>query len=353
MTNKIFTKNGTEYINSLIKSALSNGKNEATVEGNYEIAEEIRLPSNFTLYLKNAHLIMADGVYSNMFVNEHHCTEIGKTPEGRDRNIKIIGDGSSILDGGKYNGLSEKNQNKDGLPPIWKNNLILFINTEGIEISGIKCQNQRWWALDFIYCANGVLRNIDFCSCDIWVDDDGVEHHGLHNVDYGKILVKNSDGIDLRVGCHDFLIENITGFTEDDTVALTNLNGFEKQFGIENLPTDIANVTIRHIHASAFCSIVRLLNQGEEKLHDITIEDVVDTSADSPNMDRGICAVRVGDAYAMYGSRHSTAEETYNITIDRVKSRAGNALQLAGEIGNLKYDNITAFDNGGGVLDLR
>ena len=29
----------------------------------------------------------------------------------------------------------------------------------------------------------------------------------------------NADGIDIRRGCRDIVIENITGFTEDDTVA--------------------------------------------------------------------------------------------------------------------------------------
>ena len=100
---------------------------------------------------------MADGVYSNMFVNENNDTEVGKTVNGANVNVNLIGRGKAILDGGKYNGLSEKTQLKNGLPPIWKNNLLLFTNVNGFKISNISCYNQRWWALNFIYCSNGIF----------------------------------------------------------------------------------------------------------------------------------------------------------------------------------------------------
>jgi polygalacturonase len=185
-----------------------------------------------------------------MFVNEHHDTEIGKTVDGTDSNISIIGRGEAILDGGKYNGLSEKTQLINGLPPIWKNNLLLFTNVDGFKVEGISCRNQRWWALNFIYCSNGYLGNIDFCACDIGVDENGQEYHGLKRSKYGQVLVKNADGIDLRQGCHDIVIENITGFTEDDTVALTGLNGrLEQAFSVDGLPSDICNVEIKNVRS--------------------------------------------------------------------------------------------------------
>jgi hypothetical protein len=46
-------------------------------------------------------------------------------------------------------------------------------------------------------------------------------YHGLIHNRYGDVLVKNSDGIDLRQGYHHITIENITVFTQDDAVALT------------------------------------------------------------------------------------------------------------------------------------
>jgi len=340
-----FAKGGNAYIAEKIEEAVKNESRTATVSGNWEMDAAVRLPSNFTLILEDAHLKMADGVYSNMFVNEHHDTELGKTVAGTDRNISILGKGRAILDGGTYNGLSEKNSLKDGLPHISKNNLLLFTNVDGFTVRDISCHNQRWWALNFIYCRNGYLGNLYFQSNDLAIDENGDEYHGLKRDRYTDVVVKNSDGIDLRQGCNHVTIENITGFTEDDTVALTNLSGWiEQRYCVEGLPSDIAFVTIKNVTASAYCSMIRLLNQGELKLHDISIEDIYDTSAECPHLDHGRYCVRVGDAKHLYGDRHSTAEETYNISIKNIFGRGQSVLHLAGAIGNLTIENAKAGD---------
>lgn len=350
---KKFKENGQAHITALIDEAVKNGSRTATVSGSWVIDKAVRLPSNFTLILQDCHLIMADGCYSNMFVNEHHDTENGKTVDGTDSNISIIGRGEAILDGGKYNGLSEKTQLINGLPPIWKNNLLLFTNVDGFKVEGISCRNQRWWALNFIYCSNGYLGNIDFCACDIGVDENGQEYHGLKRSKYGQVLVKNADGIDLRQGCHDIVIENITGFTEDDTVALTGLNGrLEQAFSVDGLPSDICNVEIKNVRSSAFCTNVRLLNQGDVRLHDVLIDGVYDMSSDSPYLDRGLYAVRVGDLH-LYGTRHATEDETYNITIRNVRGGGDYVLSLAGAIGNLTMYGIEAMNGAKMLLDNR
>ena len=353
MKEKTFLKNGYEYVTDKIREAVENGSRTATVTGAWEIAKEVRLPSFFTLILEDCHLKTKDGSFTNIFVNENHGTDIGKAPEGADRQITLKGVGEAVLDGGVYNGLSEKTQLKDGLPPIWKNNLLLFTNVDGFHVSGIRCINQRWWALNFIYCRNGYLGNIDFCASDIGIDKDGVEYHGLKRDCYSEVLVKNADGIDLRQGCHHIKIENITGFTEDDTVALTGLSGrLEETFAVSGLPSDISDVEIRNVRASAYCTNVRLLNQGGIKLHDIYIDGVYDTSFDSPHLDRGIYAVRIGDTH-LYGSRHATSDETYNITVKNVKGRGLYVLSLAGEIGNLLLSDIEALGGAKLILDQR
>lgn len=353
MNEKNFRIGGADHITELIEAAVRDGSRTAVVRGNWEIDREIRLPSCFTLILDGCHLRMADGVFSNLFVNEHHDTELGRTPRGTDRNINLIGRGEAILDGGAYNGLSEKTQLRDGMPPIWKNNLILFTNVEGFRISGLSCRNQRWWAMNFVYCAHGYLGYLDFCASDLAVDETGALYHGLRRDRYREVLVKNADGIDLRQGCHDIVIEHITGFTEDDSVALTGLHGrLEQHFAVESLPRDICRVEIRDVATAAFCSNVRLLNQGDVCLHDILIDGVTDTSADSPHMDRGIYAVRIGDI-RMYGTRHATAEETYRITVRNVFARGRYAVSLAGEIGELVMYGIVCEDGTGMLIDER
>ncbi len=351
---KHFLQNGSEIIRTRIDEAIARGECSATVTEDLMIGEAVRIPSNFTLILDGCELRQADGVYANIFINEHNDTPLGKTAEGRDHDIRILGRRGAVLDGGNYNNLHEKNAGKDGLPPIWKNNMILFSNVERFEVSGIACRNQRWWALCFLACSHGRIADIDFCACDIGIDENGIPYHGLKRDKYSEILVKNADGIDLRLGCHDIVIENITGFTEDDTVALTALPGnIEKQFVPEGEHPEISHVAIRRIHASAHCSIVRLLNQGGTVIHDITVEDVRDTSLGSPHMERGIYAVRIGDGIALYSTRHATPDETYNISVKGVLSRALHSIHLGGGMSNVTYENVTVFDQGGDIEDMR
>lgn len=343
---------GTQHITAKINEALQKGEHTAVIKGNWEIDQAVRIPSGFTLVLDGCYLKMADGCFSNLFVNEHHDTDLGRTKEGTDRDIVIIGQNGAVLDGGTYNGLSERTQMKDGYPPIWKNNLILFTNVDGFDISGISCRNQRWWAMNFVFCANGHISDIDFLANDTAVDPQGNLHHGLKHAANIMPVVCNADGIDIRMGCHDITIENITGFTEDDSVAITGLNWkLEQAFFVAGLPIDICRITVKNIATSAFCSNVRLLNQGEVKLYDITIDGVYDTSENSPHMDRGIYGVRIGDSH-LYGSRHCTGDETYRITVKNVRSRSQYAIGLAGDIKDIQFENIECFD-GAMLMDDR
>ncbi|MBR6772715.1 MAG: hypothetical protein IKM29_04915 [Clostridia bacterium] len=349
-----FDPNGTEYITGLIAKAKSCGENFAVVTGAWEISSAVRIPSDFTIVLDGCHLKMADGVFDNMFVNCSSGTSEGRTLAGRDRNISIVGKNSPVLDGGNYNGLSERTANKNGLPPIWKNNLILFANVDGFEIRNLSCRNQRWWALNFLFCENGKISDIDFASCDIWIDEEGKRHNGLVRNRYSEILIKNSDGIDLRQGCRNIEIENITGFTEDDSVALTGLSGkMESEFAVEGLETDICNVSIKNVATAAFCSNVRLLNQGGIKLHDILIDGITDTSLMSSHMDVGIHTLRIGDTH-LYGERHATADETYNITVKNIRSRASvSAISLAGEMTNVEIEEPVCAEGTVAFIDNR
>ena len=348
-----FRTGGSEHIAQLIEAGVRDGSRTATVSDNWEIRTAVRIPSDFTLILENCHLRMADNVFSNLFVNEHHDTEAGRTISGTDRNITIIGRGSAVIDGGTYNGLSEKTQYEPGMPPIWKNNLILFTNVSGFRITGVHCRNQRWWALNFIYCSDGYLGDLDFCANDISIDKNGNIYHKLDRSVDADVLVKNADGIDIRQGCHDILIENITGFTEDDSVAVTGLTGrMENTFAVEGIAADIRNIEVRNIATASFCTNVRLLNQGGIRMHDIFVDGVEDTSKDSPHMEVGLYAVRIGDN-RLYGERHSTCEETYNITVRNVRGRGTAVVSLAGAIANLEMSGIESIDGAELLIDER
>lgn len=347
---KNFLSGGSAHIEALIAEGVKNGSRAATVTGAWEMERAVRIPSYFTLTLKDCHLKMADGTFDNMFVNEHFGTEEGKTPAGRDRHITILGEGEAILDGGTYNGLSERNSGKDGMPLIWKNNLLLFTNAEYIKIDGIACHNQRWWALCFIFCAYGHLSNLSFCSNDLVAEPDGSFSHGLSRKRYPDTLVKNADGIDLRCGCHHFDIESISGFTEDDTIALTCFP--ESFFFLDGEAAEISYVSIRNVTCAAFCTGVRLLAGDGALLHHVAIENVKDVSRSDPHIDYGLYAVRLGDT-RMYGTRDTTAEDFHHISVKNVYGEGEAALYLAGPMSHVTVENVTSAEGTPAVMDLR
>lgn len=350
MEEAMFEKGGTEYIENKISKAVLSSKREALITGNYEINRVVKIPSDFTLILDDCHLRLADNCYCNVFTNEQ--SYLKDKLRQNDSNISIIGKNGSIIDGGNYNGLSEKNSKKDGNPPIWFNNLILFAGVENFSISGIKFINHRWWALVFLYCSNGKISDIDFCSNDLRYNDEGELVHGFKGGTYSQILVKNADGIDLRKGCHDIEIRNIKGFTEDDTVALTLLDGeIENEFDHFSGSCNISNIKIENIKAESRCGIVRLLNQGSGKMSDIFINNVFDTSETSKYIERCDYCVRIGDGHCAYGT--GGKKGISNVKINNLYSRAKFALHLGGKIENLEYENIECFDNGKFMEDLR
>lgn len=340
-----FIPNGERIIQKLIDEVKSQGLTSVVISGDYLINDTIIIPSDTTLILDDCHLRLADNTFCNMFRNERCLDNENRTRENADKNIKIIGLGRAILDGGNYNGLSERNSGKDGMPSIHNNNTLMFSNVDGFEFSGLKVINQRHWAFNLLFCRYGKINNIDFCADYTRIDENGNRVVGLDRANPASAYVRNADGIDLRIGCHDIIIENVTGFTEDDSVALTALPGkYSLKFAVEGESVDIYNVTIRNIVTAAFHTNVRLLNQGGARIYNILIDGVQDSSLDGKYyVGRGATAVRIGDS-RLYGERNSFKDETFNITIKNVFSRAAYAVYLVGEMTNVVCENIKGFD---------
>lgn len=361
-----FSGTDSERIQKAVDEAKKSGMNKVVIppynaltgENKWVIDKAISLPSDISVVIDNAYMVMADGVYENMFINENLRREEGRKKSGRQKNISIEGIGNATLSGGEYNGLSESKSLKDGYPHISFNNMLLFSNVDGIKIKNIKIEKQRWWALCFVYCRNGYIGGIDFAADFTWDWEDGTSREqaplGDNHIEYRTIHVKNADGIDLRRGCSNFIIENITGYTEDDSVALTALKGTtEKMYGVEDEEDgDIHNVIIRSIMTKTLCSNVRLLNQGGTKLYNILIDGVFDASYEERYRNEtntvGIGhGVMIGDDYN-YGDRQNTPDETYNITVRNVVTRAKCALAVGGGFSDSLIENVRVFDRADG-----
>lgn len=343
-----------EQIQNAIAEAKKSGTNRVCIPRHndrtdadiWSIDRTVFLPSDIEIVFDNAHLRLADGAFCNMFANENIAKEISRTPTGEQKNITLCGIGNAVLDGGTYNGLSEKNSEKDGLPHISVNTTLLFFNVSNLRVENLSVINQRWWGITNIFVHDAVFRNLRFEADLSRIDSDGVHYPDEIPQTYNEIYVKNADGIDLRIGCHDVLIENITGFTEDDTVALTALGGFERKLGlvVEGQSTDLHDVKIRNVASDSYmCAVVRLLNDEGNKLYNIDIDGVTHVYS-GKHTARPEFVVRIGDMN--YAKKHSTLGDTHHISVKNVYSHGAYAVGLFKGLVDAELDNIVVADGG-------
>jgi len=282
----------------------------------WRLSKAVLLPGNITVLLEDCHLILEQGIYDNIFRSETLFTETGTAPEGRRENIRILGSGNAVLDGGEGNDLREWNSEKDGRPDIRFNSLILLANLDHYELSGFSCENLRWWAINQIGCTHGYLHDLRF---------------------YNGRLIPNQDGINLRVGCSFIRMENISGRTGDDMVALTALPlGKDGELLTKNLSPDIHDIEIRHIHGSTMQTVVALRNNDGAKIYNIHIEDIEDTGEYTP---WGV--LRIGENN-YYRRRLSCLGETYHIHAEHIRSRCRGTVFLGGTLKDSVIRDVSA-----------
>jgi len=248
-------------------------------------------------------------------------------------NIRIIGQGNAVLSGGL-----EAHFDPPGDRSGYRTIGILLYNTKHFTLEGFTMEETQAWAISVENgCAYGRIANIDFNNSNKY---------------------PNQDGVDIRKGCHDISIENITGMTGDDIVALTGLRvakGKSVPTGMEvgsreaGENDDIYNITISNIRAKSVGGhgMVRLLNQDGVKMYNIFVSNVIDTSIDGevfPNAqkNRYAAAIRIGEDH-YWSIRPNVLGETYNIIIDNVVSRAEVVVLINGTLKNSILRNIVGY----------
>jgi len=305
--------------------------NARTESCEWVITKEIRLPSEMTVILENCCITMADDVLSNVFVSANAFTEDAVDPKKRMHGITIQGVGHAVLDGGKPSCYSETQCVKDGnMYLMTHNHPIFMINVEGFKVENISITNQRYWGMRFEYCSKGIIRDI------------------FTNVNRDR---NNQDGINLRNGCYDILIENVHGQTGDDTIALSAIDTEKpdrpEPLIVREMSPDIHDVVIRNISGAALAHpLVALRNHNGAKIYNITIENISDTPQLQPSMRNegaeryGI--IRIGNN-AYYSIAPSQMGDTYNIKIDNVNvSYSARAIVTQATLKDCKFSNIHA-----------
>ncbi len=294
------------------------------------IERAILLPSDFTLVLRDCLVRLAPGTQDNLIRNAGTALEPMETNE----NIRILGIGNAVLSGG-----TEAHFDPPGDRSGWRTIGVLLYGVTYFTIEGFKLEETQAWAVSVENgCAYGRIANLEFKNTSKY---------------------PNQDGVDIRKGCHDILIENITGVTGDDAVALTGLRSDKPlaagrkssmQIGgrTPRPDDDIYNITIRNVRVKIAGGhhIVRLLNQDGVKLYNVFISDVMDASGAD---DRRVAAgVKIGDL-RYWSMVQCKLGDTYNIFVDNVLTRGKTGVKIQGPLKNAVLRNIVGY---GGCTNL-
>ncbi len=280
--------------------------------------EAVLLPSDIEVILDSCHIRLADGIYDNVFRNENiYDRERNFINVGRQHNIHIRGVGNAVLDGGKHNGLLELNARKKGIRMQF-NNLILLHNVENFTIENLELIEQRHWAVNILFCSHGRIADIRI---------------------YGRNNIPNQDCIDIRMGCSYLVIENITGQSGDDLVAITTQSSSFPYLPSEDCDIDVHHIIIRNIVGTSRAqSLVALRNHDGSKLYDVEVKNVIDTRNDDMNC-HPYGVLRVGENL-YYRDRPSQMGETRNIHAKNVFAQTNETVCVGATLKDCTFENI-------------
>jgi len=345
-----YTKNASsdsEAIEKCISAAseISGLKTVVFDEKDYYIDRAILVPSDMEIIIDGCAIRQNDEVYDNVFRGAN-VTVNPDNPYSHpldvtyQKNIRITGkNGAKVVGTSKprigYHQVLEEEQPMNGDFWGWRTHMFSFSYGEDIEISGLSLSQTMGWAISFDSCSLIHIHDIEFNS-----------------------NVKNGDGIDFRSGCHDCVVENITGYTSDDTVACTALSPAERTVRpVKNylFPAepynclglahnrDIYNVTIKNIMTGGLHHGVICLAARGNKVYDIAIDNVCEAKNGARES-----AVKI---YTGYGTGY-TKGDIHDINVKNVTAQnAKYAVQIDAEVEDVTLENIVQH-NPDGVLTV-
>jgi len=353
-----FEGSDVERINQAIRSAAGTGTRVVIPRRNHAADGErdvwlldsaILVHSDTTLELDNCHIKLSDRCRDNMMrsancglgideiqpMQKVHIYGVGSVLlEGADR-PRATGDGAKVLGERTYGtdaGVAGESQTGD-----WRNIGILLAFVEDFSIHNLAIKDPHCWGISLERCARGTVRDIGFAATESKM------------IDGARQTILNQDGVDLRLGCHDILIENVTGHTGDDLVAMTAIpradsiaGGTESTMvsaaadrggGLDDIRHIIVRNTRGYSHGGHH--IVRLLNTSGVRMYDILIDGLIDTS---PANVRCKAAVKIGDNG--YGDGVAPVGDTSRVIVSNVISKAKHAILVGGSLSDSIISNV-------------
>ncbi len=318
----------------------------------------VLLPGNVHLIIDNCTLKRSDLSRDNI-IRSANCIANSQTIP-RLKNIRITGINNAVIEGAdvpRSTGDYAKLQYKPGFVPEsissfgsdagkageyqkgdWRNISVLLAKVDKFTIDGLKIRDSHCWAVVLEQCTDGNIRNLEFDS------NNGKMVNGKWE------LFRNQDGLDLLRGCHDITIENISGHTGDDLIAICAIGntrvgnagitgGGQFLCGDKNVSDgDIYNITIRNVRG--YCAgghhVIRFLNSRGAKIYNVIVDNVIDTA---PAGKLNNSTIRIGDTNPAWGGV-TPLGDTHTFIINNVVSNAHYPILITGSLQDSIISNI-------------
>ena len=324
------------------------------------IDEAILVPGNLTLIIDNCTIQLSDQARDN-FIRSANCG-IGIADVEPIENVRILGVGNAVLLGAEHpratgdgvKTLGVRSYGTDAGKPgdkqtgDWRNIGILLARVHHFTIENLLIKEAHSWAVSLEKCTRGVIRNLAFHATQTRLID-GVPQ-----------TILNQDGLDLRAGCRDILIDTLTGVTGDDLLALTGICLTDSPAGtldhgvsggrFRDPANDIQNIIIRNVigYSAAGHHIVRFLNTAGLCMRNIVLDGLLDTS---PETVTDQAAIRIGDAQPAWGGV-TPLGDTSGFQIRNVFSKARSAILVGGSLCDSVIDGVLNANPDGVALNL-
>lgn len=369
-----FTGTDTEKIQQAVDLSSATGRpvkiahNDSTGLDLWMIDEAILLNSNTIIYIVESKLKLTDTSRDNVFRTINCGFGITNPQDNPLENIHIIGIGDAVIEGADNPRSTGDGLKTLSLTPVvggslsygtdagtaekqtgdWRNIGIIMAYTSNILVKNIKLNRMHCWAFSFERCSKGKIYDIDF-NCPEKVIINGNETY-----------IKNTDGIDLLHGVKEFDVQNITGHTGDDMVAMTIIGGTTYGAGTYNslvtgnvyagASDEIRNIEVKNVSGYSYANWVRVLNVDGTKISNINISNITDTSI-AANLYRNMdgAGVLFGSNNVIYGGA-TPLGDCARVTVDNVKIvNAPYGVNVQGSLAESTISNLKKYLQPSGV----
>jgi len=337
-----------DAIEACLKEAVQSSEKRTIIfDGkDYYIDRAILVPSDTEIIVDGCMIKQKEQVFDNIFRGANLILD-EEYPYGAplevkpQQNIRILGKNGARLMGTAlpkvgYHTFLQEEQLMVGDFWGWRTHMLSFSRGVNIEIGGLSLSQTMGWSTCF-----------DSCS-EVYVHDMDIRSH-----------VKNGDGVNFRSGCHHCRIENITGFTSDDTVACTALgkkgervpNNRQSKYLYPGEPynstghdgsRDIHDISIKNIKTGGRMHGIICLTSRGNQVYNVSIENV-----DEQHEGYRESTVKL---YTGYGDGVYNPGDLHDITVRNVTGRMSKyAVQTNAELKNVTVENITQLNPEGEV----